>query len=105
MSTTKHTPAPWKMFGGHIYTKPPESEDFVLPVYMNAKNRALVESAPDLLAALREVETYLHSALCLAPDTVTEAVHETVRAAIAKATAGQPDAMDLAIDRATAVRS
>jgi len=52
MDTQTHTPGPWRMLGGNIYTTPNQGRDWTIPVPLNPSNRALVEAAPDLLEAL-----------------------------------------------------
>jgi hypothetical protein len=50
--TTKHTPGPWRMAGGTIYTTGTQGRDWTIPVPLNCANRALVEAAPELADAL-----------------------------------------------------
>jgi hypothetical protein len=45
------------MAGGTIYTTGTQGRDWTTPVPLNGANRALVEAAPDLLAALQAIVT------------------------------------------------
>lgn len=100
---SKHTPGPWNHVRGQIFgdvnTRVCRGIDMgndlaaslrgePLPDDVIAANAALISAAPDLLAALVEVDTYLHGVQALHHDDVTEAVRATVLAAIAKATGG-----------------
>ena len=87
----KHTPGPWAVVGTNIEQIEEGVEIATVSEYRTmtlrqSANARLIAAAPDLLAALREADTYLHSVLSIQHDDVTDAVRQTVLAAIARAT-------------------
>jgi hypothetical protein len=79
--TTKHTPGPWRMLGGHIYTNHEGGDHFVVLVPLNGANRAIVEAAPDMADALAWALDQIEDDLC--PDH--QAALEHARAVLARA--------------------
>jgi hypothetical protein len=78
---TKYTPGPWRMLAGHIYTNHEGGDDFVVLVRLTSANRALVESAPDMVEALTWALDQIEDDLC--PDH--QAALEHARAVLARA--------------------
>lgn len=81
-----YTPGPWEaddIFVGAVasdgYHVICRGED----AYANAR---VIAAIPELLAALEEVDSYLHALLAIQHDDVSDTVRKTVVAAINKAT-------------------
>ena len=90
---TQHSPAPWTQFGQHIYSKPqnalvahcPKDDDGRNGIRRSEAeaNARLITAAPELLAALIEVDQAIQSG-----DGIQSGTMEVIREAIAKATTG-----------------
>lgn len=96
-----HTPGPWKASNGGVWSEAARDYGFVASCGGDfsrderAANAALIASAPDLLAALRECEHWLVKAHGEPPETAaqTNGFHRAIRearAAVAKAEGVRP---------------
>ena len=86
-----HTPGPWKWFnypdGRMLLTAPSEAVIHCpgAPMGCTAEDQALIAAAPDLLAALKEAEEFVHGWMEQNTGARELAALERIEAAIAKA--------------------
>jgi len=86
--TTSHTPGPWD-YAPHA--RAVFSPTKAIARHVDEANARLIAAAPDMLAALRKYDEWITREFVASRRTkILEYIRDDVRAAIAKATGGEP---------------